>query len=280
MGHYGRDYGRSRAGMRGGYGMDYGYDRGYIAQSRGFQDAPFRGDAWAGYEGVWTGSNPGRGRGYGRGSAQEYGYRGPGTDLGVDVERGYVQRGRSRAWGRRYDAAYGARFERTRGNSRDRRGGGEWLRAADLMTENPEAVTPDTPLADVARKMKDLDVGILPVVDDAEQRRLQGVITDRDIAIRAVAEGKSGKAKVRELMTTDVEACHPGDSVRDVMEVMRSAQVRRVPITDREGRLVGIIAQADLAVGYAGFDPEREIRVEETLERISEPARPRRGGWR
>ncbi len=146
------------------------------------------------------------------------------------------------------------------------------------MTPDPEAVTPDTTLAEAARKMRDRDVGIIPVVDDLESRHLVGVITDRDIALRAVAEGKGGTDRVRDCMTRDVETCRPGHGIYDVMRVMRREQVRRVPITDDEHRLLGIIAQADLAVAYAGSDPEREIAVEDTIERISEPGPNRRGG--
>jgi CBS domain-containing protein len=145
------------------------------------------------------------------------------------------------------------------------------------MTENPEAVTPGTTLADAARKMRDLNVGILPVVDDLDNRRLQGVITDRDIAVRAVAEGKGGTARVEQCMTLAVESCHPDDRVRDVIHVMEREQVRRVPIVDHAGSLVGIIAQADLAVDFAEGEEHRELRVGDAIERISEPAGPRRG---
>jgi CBS domain-containing protein len=151
------------------------------------------------------------------------------------------------------------------------------VRVGDIMTENPTAVTPDTTLADVARQMKELNVGIIPVVDDEEHRHLQGVITDRDIAIRAVAEGKDGKAKVSDCMTREVESCRRDDRIQDLLGVMRSEQVRRVPITDEEGCLIGIVAQADLAVAYAGLDRDREISVEEAIERISEPGPSQRG---
>jgi CBS domain-containing protein len=153
------------------------------------------------------------------------------------------------------------------------RGGGDELRrlrAADLMTENPECVTPDVSLADAARKMRDLDVGIIPVVESDGNRRLRGVITDRDIAIRAVADGRDANStRVSEVMTTNVETCNKNDPVQNVLRLMEREQVRRVPITDREGRLVGIIAQADVATG---LDEDRsEHRIADTLERISEP---------
>jgi CBS domain-containing protein len=157
-----------------------------------------------------------------------------------------------------------------------RGGAGRSPRAADIMTENPEAVTPETSLVEVARRMRDLDVGIIPVVDDLSEYRLQGVITDRDIAVRAAAEGKDpAKATVRDHMTRDVATVNEGSEMREVFSVMKREQVRRVPVTDREGRLVGIIAQADLAVDYAGLDLQREREVEEVIERVSEPARPR-----
>lgn len=154
--------------------------------------------------------------------------------------------------------------------------------AGDLMTRNPEAVTPDTPLAQVAARMRDLDVGIIPVVDTLDDYQLQGVITDRDIAVRAAAEGQDmNKARAGDYMTEAVETVAEGDDIREIFTVMKRERVRRVPVTDARGRLVGIVAQADLAVEYAGVDLQREAEVEEVVERISEPARPNwRGGGR
>lgn len=162
----------------------------------------------------------------------------------------------------------GSSFSRTQEQSR--------TRAGEIMTENPECVTPDTKLTDVAKRMRELNVGIIPVVESMDNRRLQGVITDRDIAVRAVAEGKDGNTMVRDAMTKEVEAVNKNDPISNVLNVMQREQVRRVPVTDREGRLVGIIAQADLAVDYASGDMDREQRVGDTIERISEPASPRR----
>jgi len=157
-------------------------------------------------------------------------------------------------------------------------GGGQEkpMRASELMTENPEVVTPDASLADVARRMKEMDVGIIPVVDSQENRKLRGVITDRDIAIRAVAEGKDGKAKVSECMTSNVQTVNKNDPVGQVLQLMQRDQIRRVPVTDREGRLVGIIAQADLALEYSETSHRRQHKVHDTIERISEPSSK---GW-
>jgi CBS domain-containing protein len=182
-----------------------------------------------------------------------------------------------------YDRAFRGRRQGAPWGAAPRRGyGGDFFRrrarasVQDIMTEEPNAVTGETALGDAARLMRELDVGILPVVDDLDSRRLRGVITDRDIAVRAVANGLDGGARVAECMTRDVQSCPDDADVQEVLDIMRAEQVRRVPITDRDGRLVGIVAQADLAVGYAGLDRNREIEVEEAIERISEPAQLQR----
>src|SRR5690606_12430894 len=81
--------------------------------------------------------------------------------------------------------------------------GSRSMRAMDIMTENPEVVTPDSSIMEVARRMRDLDVGIIPVVDSEEKMRLRGVITDRDIVIRCIADGKESKSRVNDCMTAD-----------------------------------------------------------------------------
>lgn len=157
------------------------------------------------------------------------------------------------------------------------RSAGWTLRARDIMTENPEAVTPEATLQEVARRMRDLDVGIIPVISDPDRALLEGVVTDRDIAVRAVAEGRDmGEATVSEVMTRDVEAASEGAEIPELFAIMKREQVRRVPIVDEVGRLVGIVAQADLAVDYAGLDEVRGLQVGEVIERISEPAEPAR----
>lgn len=143
--------------------------------------------------------------------------------------------------------------------------------AWQIMTEDPTTVTPDTPLTVAAQLMRELDVGVIPVVDDDSEGRLVGVITDRDMVVRCLADGRDGQTAVGDCMTSDVASVAPGDSVHDVLDVMKHERVRRVPVTDAGGRLVGIISQADLAVSYAGLDVTREAEVEEAIERISEP---------
>ena len=139
------------------------------------------------------------------------------------------------------------------------------MKAQDIMTKNPSCVTPETRVQDAARLMKNEDVGIIPVVESQGSKKLVGVITDRDIAIRVVADGAaSSNSSVRDVMTSNITTSAPGDSVKDVMELMGREQVRRIPIVDK-GELVGIIAQADIV------READDKRAERTVEKISEP---------
>lgn len=140
------------------------------------------------------------------------------------------------------------------------------MKAQDIMTKNPSCVTPDARVQDAARMMKNEDVGIIPVVDADSSKKLIGVVTDRDIAIRIVAEGKSSSdSSVRDIMTTGVQTSSPSDNVKDVMALMGREQVRRIPIVDESGKLVGIVAQADIVL------EADDKRAEKTVEKISQP---------
>ncbi|HEX5581678.1 MAG TPA: CBS domain-containing protein [Gemmatimonadaceae bacterium] len=137
------------------------------------------------------------------------------------------------------------------------------------MTRNPRTVTPDTRLQEAARLMQSENVGLIPVVDGQSSSNLVGVVTDRDIAIRVVAEGRdASNATVRDVMSSDVHTCPEDASVDDVMEMMGSEQVRRVPIVDERGSLVGIVAQADVV-----REARNDRKAERTVEKISEPGR-------
>ncbi|CAN5793657.1 hypothetical protein BH20GEM3_BH20GEM3_08510 [soil metagenome] len=237
MSQYGWDFDRNRGRMRG--------DDAYMGSQRGRFGTEYDTDyGFDGYSAGMGGYNTGRGSYAGRGYGGEY----------MDTTDGY---------------GFGE-------GGRGRGGDLGRLRAVDIMTENPETVTADATLAEAARKMRDLNVGIIPVVESEQSRRLRGVITDRDIAVRAVAEGLDvNSSTVQECMTPQVESCNKNDSVRQVMQLMQREQVRRVPITDREGRLVGIIAQADIATDLEGH--EGAHMVADTVERISESDSPLRG---
>jgi CBS domain-containing protein len=115
--------------------------------------------------------------------------------------------------------------------------------------------------------MKREDVGVVPVVDAEGDNRLVGIVTDRDIAIRCVAEGKDGSCRVRDVMSSDdLATCSFSDDVEHVMDTMRTEKVRRIPIVDERGSLVGIVSQADV------LRKTRDVhRAGKTVEEISEP---------
>jgi CBS domain-containing protein len=148
------------------------------------------------------------------------------------------------------------------------------MKARDLMTENPECVTEGDTIEHAAQLMRQLNVGSLPVVDDSSSRRLRGIITDRDIATRHVADGhESNQCRVGDEMSRgQLYTVSPDDDDATVMSRMREGQVRRIPVVEND-RVVGMIAQADLAVDT----PDSSAGdVKRTIERISEPGRPER----
>ncbi len=120
------------------------------------------------------------------------------------------------------------------------------MKAKEIMAKNPRTVTRETTVREAAKLMKDEDVGALPVVESGGSRRLVGMVTDRDIAIRIVAEGKGGESRVSEVMSGSPKTARADDDVERIMEVMAREQVRRIPILDDREELVGIVAQADV----------------------------------
>jgi CBS domain-containing protein len=117
------------------------------------------------------------------------------------------------------------------------------------MTSNPTAITPDTTVQEAARLMKSEDVGALPIVEDG---RLTGVVTDRDLAIRGIAEGRGAETTVRELASKDIVTIEAQQSLEEAARLMAEHQVRRLCVVEEDGRLVGMLAQADVA--QAGHD--------------------------
>ncbi|HTE48215.1 MAG TPA: CBS domain-containing protein [Gemmatimonadaceae bacterium] len=141
------------------------------------------------------------------------------------------------------------------------------MKIHDIMTKNPSCVTADSPVRDAAQLMLSEDVGIVPVVDALDRGQLIGVITDRDIAIRCVADGRDGTCRVSDAMSTgDVKTCSQDDEIDSVIDTMRAEQVRRIPIIDERGSLVGIVSQADILLKT--YDGQR---AEQTIEAISKP---------
>jgi CBS domain-containing protein len=132
----------------------------------------------------------------------------------------------------------------------------------DLMTQNPRAVRPDDTVVDAARMMRDENVGSLPVVDSD---RLIGMITDRDLSVRVVAEGRDpSEVSVQEIASRNPVTAEATSDLNEALQLMARHQVRRLPVTE-EGRLVGIIAQADVA-GEIG-----DKQTGRLVEAISEP---------
>jgi CBS domain-containing protein len=144
------------------------------------------------------------------------------------------------------------------------------MKARDLMTPYPAVVTFCDPLSRAAEIMRDCDVGMVPVVDDPLAMHLRGVITDRDIAVRCVAPRHGGRCTVGAHLTgAPLATVEPDADVQEVMERMKEYQVHRVLVT-QDGRLMGVIAVADLARMEGPLDP---LQVESVLEYLSAPGR-------
>jgi CBS domain-containing protein len=143
------------------------------------------------------------------------------------------------------------------------------MRVVDVMTPNPRVVEPDEPLLFAAEAMRDLDVGFVPVVDSRSTMKPVGVITDRDIAVRHVAAAHHRDCPARDVMTSGrLVTVRPRDSVEDVIHALNCAAVRRALVIDGDGRLVGVVATADLLRAGAAIGHER---VESLLESLAQP---------
>src|SRR5689334_845580 len=121
------------------------------------------------------------------------------------------------------------------------------MRIQDIMTKDPSSVTADATVREAAQVMGRENVGMVPVVEGKSSKRLVGVVTDRDIAIRCVAEGKDGSCRVSDVMSSSkLATCKQDDDLDNVMQAMQTEKVRRIPIVDERGSLVGIVSQADV----------------------------------
>ena len=122
------------------------------------------------------------------------------------------------------------------------------MKVKEIMTEDPACCTPDATLEQVALMMVEHDCGQIPVVDDERARRLIGVITDRDIVCRAVAQGLNPtQMKARDVMTAPAVTVRPDMRVEDCCKVLEENQVRRAPVADEQGQCCGIVSLADIA---------------------------------
>jgi len=139
------------------------------------------------------------------------------------------------------------------------------VKVSEVMTRGPECTRPDATLDEVAQRMKDLDVGPLPVCDND---RLVGMVTDRDITVRATSEGKDPRTiHVRDIMTPEVVWCWDDDDVKEASRKMKERQIRRLVVLNHDKRLVGMVSLGDLAVQTGD-----EKLAGSTVREVSEPA--------
>jgi CBS domain-containing protein len=117
-----------------------------------------------------------------------------------------------------------------------------------VMTKNPFCCLPNDFVVNVAKMMKREDIGAVPVIDNVQTRNLVGIVTDRDLAVKVVAEGRNAKStKVVEVMTEKVISCQAEDDLQKALDAMSEHQIRRIPIVDKDNKIEGIISQADMA---------------------------------
>ena len=137
---------------------------------------------------------------------------------------------------------------------------------SDVMTKNPVVAVASDTVDKVAKLMRSQDIGPVPIVQDHNNRKLIGIVTDRDLVVKVMAEGRDAKStRVEEVMTRNPVSVREGDDLKKALDVMSHHQVRRVPVVDNNDHIVGIIAQADVANTE---DPKTTGKV---VEQISKP---------
>jgi CBS domain-containing protein len=137
------------------------------------------------------------------------------------------------------------------------------MKIEEVMTPEVSYVGPDTPILEIARKMRDADIGSTPVI---ENDRLVGMVTDRDIVVRVVAEGRPTQTSTaRDAMSPGILYCFDDESIEDVLEKMGGQQIRRLPVVNRDKRLVGVVSLGDLSL------TGKRKRAGEALQEISQP---------
>lgn len=133
----------------------------------------------------------------------------------------------------------------------------------EVMTKNPVCCLPDTMVAEAAKLMKSKNIGSIPVIENEQTKKLVGIVTDRDLALKIVAEGLDAKStKVGAVMTHKVVTCRADDDLQKALDAMAEHQLRRIPVVDNDDKVVGIIAQADVAT--------RVNQPEKTAEMVKE----------
>lgn len=136
----------------------------------------------------------------------------------------------------------------------------------EVMTKNPVCCLPNDSVAKAAELMKSEDIGSIPVIENEQTQKLVGIVTDRDLALKIVAEGLDAKStKVETVMTHNVVTCRADDDLQKALDAMAEHQLRRIPVVDNDNKIVGIIAQADVAT--------RVDQPEKTAEMVKEISR-------
>jgi CBS domain-containing protein len=140
------------------------------------------------------------------------------------------------------------------------------MKCKEIMTKDPVCCLPGDTVDQAAQLMKDEDVGPIPVVADQKTRRLVGIVTDRDLAVKVVAEARSIQSvTVEEVMSRDPVSCHAEDDLQRAIDAMEKNQVRRIPVVDDNDRIIGIISQADVAI--RAHKPETTAEVVEEISK-------------
>jgi CBS domain-containing protein len=158
------------------------------------------------------------------------------------------------------------------------------MKVSEIMTRNVCIASPDQKLREVAAEMERHDIGVLPVADND---RLMGIITDRDIAVRAISRGLGPEDRVRDVMSADVKCCFEEDEIGDLAQNMANEQIRRLPVFNNEKHLVGIVSLADMATStgisdelshhahlakaLCGISQERRREAPQTVEMSAAP---------
>lgn len=141
-------------------------------------------------------------------------------------------------------------------------------KCSEVMSVDPITALPSDTADHIAILMKSENVGPIPIVDSQQNRKLLGIVTDRDLAVKIVAEGRDPKqTRIEDVMTRDPVTVHPDDDMQKALRAMEVHQVRRLPVVDSQGVIVGIIAQADLAMRL-----DQPKKTAEVVEAISHPA--------
>jgi CBS domain-containing protein len=145
------------------------------------------------------------------------------------------------------------------------------MRIKQIMTKDPSCCLPSETAQKAAAVMRAQDTGVIPVIENEQSQKVVGLVTDRDLCMNVVAEGRDPRAvRVEECMTTVVVACGPNDSMAKAIELMKQNQIRRVPVVDEQRKLVGIVSLADVVErGEA-----KPTETHETLKTISAPTGP------